>query len=108
MQMIDIEKIISIVRQVVSTTPGIIGFSKFCGNISHIDSQHKNLDQEIEINAIKLNNYEVKVHLISSLYTNLLEVLQKVQNRIKYELENQMDFKSIFKVYVCIEDLIDD
>lgn len=106
MKLINIDKVSQIIKQVVSITPGVIAFayreSKDSGNAIAL---LQDITPAIEIKKIKTNIYEIKIHIIASIFTSIIQVLQEVQNRVKYELENQLDFENEFKIDICIVDL---
>ncbi|WP_342262646.1 MULTISPECIES: Asp23/Gls24 family envelope stress response protein [unclassified Spiroplasma] len=108
MKLIDVDKIAHIIKQVVSITPGVVAFAYSRENKENEDAiaLEKDITPAIDVKKIEQNHYGVKIHIISSIHTNIFEVLQEVQHRVKYELEKQMEFDSNFKIDICIDDLI--
>lgn len=108
MKTININKMTRIIKNVVATTPGIFAFV----DTDVADDANKvgleaDVMPSLKIRKIKSNYYQIKIHIISSIYTNFLQVLQELQHKVKYELEKEMDLYNNFRVDICIQDLID-
>ncbi|AGM25344.1 Asp23/Gls24 family envelope stress response protein [Spiroplasma chrysopicola] len=102
------ESIANIVYSAVITVPGVAGFARLSEDDSDEESATlliTDYSQSIKLKQVE-GKYVIDIFLILLEGSNIRDVSQEVQIRIKYELEKLDSFPTDFIVNVHIQDLL--
>lgn len=96
------KEIIKTIKNAVVSVPGVASFSNY---------KAKTLDEKFttEIaNALEITNTDdlslFKIHIILVLGINVVDVMNEIQIRVRYELQKNSNFKNKYLVDVIVDD----
>ncbi len=105
---LDKVELTKLIGEIISRVYGVVG-------VTHIKSKknklvilkEENYSEGIIVNKVVGNKYDVEIHLIVAYGIRIVEVINEVVKRIRYEVKKRygLDFLNIVNVYV--EDLLD-
>ncbi|WP_434343215.1 Asp23/Gls24 family envelope stress response protein [Mycoplasma sp. 06067-C1-B144P-99-0482-3] len=96
--------VVQTIKEAVVTVPGVVGLANFSSKDKN-DLSTNDIHKAIEF-VIDKNIQHFKIHVILLYGVNILDVLKKIQIRIKYELEKKLKNNIKHKIDIIVEDLL--